>query len=95
VKTLKNNNELKKIIESLSNGNMKIKNNIRVLRAEKNVSQDDVARAIGTTRTTISYIENGRTSSTNVTIVLLLAMYFKKSVEDIFFIDNVLQVEQN
>lgn len=58
-------------------------NRIRVLRAEKRMSQGELAEAIGVSRKTISTIEVGRFVPSTV-IALKLAQYFDVSVEDIF-----------
>lgn len=72
---------------------IKVKTNLRVLRAIKEVSQDDVARAVGVTRTTIGRIERGETDKTNIKLALLLAKYFQRPVDDIFFINNGTQIK--
>ena len=60
-----------------------IQNNIKQLRQEKNVTQEELAAVLKVSRQTIIAIEKG-----NYVPSLLLAMetakYFKKPVEDIF-----------
>ena len=63
-----------------------LKNRIKVFRAEHNLSQTDLARAIGVSRKTISTIEVGRFIPSTI-IALQLARYFKVPVEDIFSLD--------
>ena len=58
-------------------------NRIRVLRAERRMSQSDLAEAIGVSRKTISTIEVGRFVPSTV-IALKLAEYFDVPVEDVF-----------
>lgn len=58
-------------------------NRIRVLRAEKRISQSDLAEAIEVSRKTISTIEVGRFVPSTV-IALKIARYFDLPVEDIF-----------
>ena len=58
-------------------------NNIRVERAIKRVSQQDVADAIGVTRQTIFSIENNKyVPSTE--LALRLSAYFGKTVNELF-----------
>ncbi|MEQ8404101.1 MAG: helix-turn-helix transcriptional regulator [Oceanicaulis sp.] len=58
-------------------------NRMRVLRAEKNLSQGELAEAIGVSRKTISTIETGRFVPSTV-ISLRIARYFGVAVEDVF-----------
>ncbi|WP_277820992.1 helix-turn-helix transcriptional regulator [Muribaculum caecicola] len=60
-----------------------LNNNIRVERAIKRVSQQDVADAIGVTRQTIFSIENNKyVPSTE--LALRLSAYFGKTVNELF-----------
>ncbi|MDT8368158.1 MAG: helix-turn-helix transcriptional regulator [Longimicrobiales bacterium] len=58
-------------------------NRIRVFRAERRMSQADLADAIGVSRKTISTIEVGRFTPSTV-IALKIARYFEVPVEDVF-----------
>lgn len=58
-------------------------NRIRVLRAERRISQADLAEAIEVSRKTISTIEVGRFTPSTV-IALKLARYFEVPVEEVF-----------
>lgn len=58
-------------------------NRIHVLRAEKRMSQGDLAEAIGVSRKTISTIEVGRFTPSTV-IAMKIARYFGVRVEDVF-----------
>ncbi len=58
-------------------------NRIRVFRAEKRMSQSDLAEAIGVSRKTISTIEVGRFVPSTI-IALKIANYFDAPVEEIF-----------
>ena len=62
---------------------MKLHNELRVWRARRNVSQQEVADAIEVSRQTINAIERGRFVPSTITS-LLLARYFETRVEDIF-----------
>ncbi len=64
-------------------GREELKNTLRVQRAIKNVTQEELAAAVGVTRKTINTIENGiYTPST--TLALRLARFFGVPVEEIF-----------
>ncbi len=64
-----------------------LKNRIRVQRAIKEVTQEEVASAVGVTRKTINTIENGRyTPST--TLAIRLARYFGVTVEELFLLEE-------
>ena len=60
-----------------------LQNRIRVFRAEHQLSQEQLANAIGVSRKTISTIEVGRFNP-SVIIALQIARYFKVPVEEIF-----------
>lgn len=58
-------------------------NTLRVQRAIKNITQEELAAAIGVTRKTVNTIENGiYTPST--TLALKMARYFGIPVEELF-----------
>jgi putative transcriptional regulator len=63
--------------------NSELKNVIAIKRAEKGLSQQELASAIGVSRKTISTVETGRFTP-SVIIALSLAKFFEVSVEDIF-----------
>ncbi len=58
-------------------------NRIRVFRAEERISQNDLAKAIGVSRKTISTIEVGRFVPSTV-IALKISHHFGVPVEDVF-----------
>ena len=60
-----------------------MKNTIKVQRAIKNITQADLAEAIGVSRQTINTIESGKYVPSTV-LAIKLAQYFEKSVEEIF-----------
>ena len=64
-----------------------LNNKIKVYRAMKNISQEELAVAIGVTRKTINTIETGKFVPSTI-IALKIARYFQVSVEDIFELDN-------
>jgi len=64
-----------------------MKNNIRVERAIKNITQADLAEAIGVSRQTINTIESNRYVPSTV-LALKIARVFGKPVEEIFMLDD-------
>lgn len=62
-----------------------MKNSVKYLRrsAEFDMTQEELAKEIGVSRTTIVAIENG--SSTSIEIAFKLSKFFKKHVHEIFF----------
>lgn len=64
-----------------------LNNKIKVYRAMKNISQEELAMAIGVTRKTINTIETGKYIPSTV-IALKISRYFQVAVEDIFELNN-------
>lgn len=64
-----------------------MKNNIRVERAIKNITQADLADLIGVSRQTINTIESNRYVPSTV-LALKIARIFEKPVEEIFTLDE-------
>lgn len=62
-------------------------NNLKVLRAVKNISQEDLARQIAVSRQTINAMEKGKYVPSTV-LALKLARYFEKNVEEIFALET-------
>ena len=62
---------------------MPIVNNIKKLRLEKNIRQEDLAGAVGVSRQTIVAIEKGNYEP-SLLLALKLSQYFKKDIEDLF-----------
>ena len=66
---------------------MKLGNFVRKCRFEQGeITQQELANAVGVTRLTIHSIEKGKFSPSTL-LALRIAGYFGKKVEDIFFID--------
>jgi putative transcriptional regulator len=63
--------------------NPKLKNNLRVQRAIKNITQEELAAHIGVTRKTINTIENGIYIPSTL-LAIRLARFFEVKVEDLF-----------
>lgn len=64
-----------------------LSNTIAVLRATKQISQTELAEAIGVSRKTISTVETGRFTP-SVVIALKLANFFEVPVEQIFTLNK-------
>ncbi|WP_294309425.1 helix-turn-helix transcriptional regulator [uncultured Chryseobacterium sp.] len=64
-----------------------MKNTIKVERAIKNVTQEDLAKHIGVSRQTINAMEKGKYVPSTV-LALKIAKYFSKAVEDIFELED-------
>lgn len=63
-----------------------INNKIKIYRAMKNISQQELAEAIGVTQQTIGRIE--KLGTTNLITAKKIANYFKVSIDDIFLTKN-------
>ena len=64
-----------------------MKNTIRVERAIKDITQQDLAIAVGVRRQTINSIESNRYVPSTI-LALKIARYFEKSVETIFILED-------
>ncbi|MDR2890917.1 MAG: helix-turn-helix transcriptional regulator [Alistipes sp.] len=64
-------------------GQGELKNTLKVQRAIRDITQEELAAAIGVTRKTINTIENGVYTPSSV-LALKLARYFDVPVEQIF-----------
>ena len=64
-----------------------MKNTIRVERAIKNITQQDLAVAVGVSRQTINSIEAARYVPSTV-LALKISRYFGKTVDEIFTLEE-------
>lgn len=64
-----------------------MKNNIKVERAIKGVTQEELAQAIAVSRQTIIAMEASKYVPSTV-LALKVARFFEKKVEDIFMLDD-------
>lgn len=64
-----------------------MKNNIKVERAIKNLTQEDLANLISVSRQTINAMEANKYVPSTV-LALKIAKVFKKPVEEIFMLDK-------
>lgn len=65
-----------------------MKNTIKIERAFKNITQEDLAKKIGVSRQTINAMEAGKYVPSTV-LALKIAKHFGKKVEDIFELENL------
>ncbi|MGD8815319.1 MAG: helix-turn-helix transcriptional regulator [Anaerolineales bacterium] len=64
-----------------------LKNRIKVFRAMKDWTQEELAHRVGVTRKTINTIENGRFVPSTY-LALKIAKAFEVSVEEVFQLDE-------
>ena len=67
--------------------NFRLCNRLKVARAEKNLSQEQLALLGGVTRQTISSIETGQYNPSAL-LALVLARRLDKRVEDLFYLEE-------
>ena len=60
-----------------------MENNLRVLRAMKRVTQEDLASSLGVTRQTIHAIENGKYNP-SLELAFKIAKFFETTIEAVF-----------
>jgi len=61
-----------------------MENRLRVLRAERKMSQAELAELLGVSRQTINSIENGKYDP-SLPLAFGMARLFEKKIEEIFF----------
>ncbi len=66
---------------------MKLKNKLRVLRAEKEISQKDLAEELDLSRQTINSIERGKFNPSILT-ALKIADFFEIPVDEVFRLEE-------
>jgi putative transcriptional regulator len=62
-------------------------NRLKVARAEKNISQEELAKLVGVTRQTISSIETGQYCPSTL-LAFLLSKRLEKQVDELFFLEG-------
>ena len=60
---------------------------LKVYRAMHNLTQEDLAEAIGVTRQTVIAMEKGQYNP-SLQLAFKIAHYFKVKIEDVFFYDQ-------
>lgn len=68
-------------------GDPQLKNNIKVQRAIKNVTQEELAQVVGVTRKTINTIENGIFVPSTI-LAIRMARFFGITVEELFELEE-------
>lgn len=63
-----------------------LKNRLKIARAEKNMTQDELANTVGVSRQTISSIETGQFNPT-AKLALILCVALDKKFEDLFYFE--------
>lgn len=66
--------------------NLILKNNLKAVRAEKNLSQSALAELVGVSRNTISSIEVGQFNPT-AKLALILCIALDKKFEELFYFE--------
>ncbi len=66
---------------------LQLGNRLKVARAEKNLSQEALARLVGVTRQTISSIETGQYCPSAL-LAFLLSQQLEKRVDELFFLEG-------
>ena len=64
-----------------------MKNNIRDLRKERRISQEELAVAVSVTRQTIISLENGKYNA-SLMLAYEIAKYFGKTIEEVFIFEE-------
>jgi len=64
-----------------------MKNTLHILRAERRLSQDDLAKLVDVSRQTINAIEREKYDP-SLPLALKIAKVFQKKVEEIFFLED-------
>ena len=66
--------------------NMKLSNDLKIMRFNKNqITQEELAKKMDVSRQTINAIENGKFNP-SVKLALLMADFFECNVENIFYL---------
>ena len=66
---------------------LRLANRLKVARAERNLSQEELAKLVGVTRQTISSIETGQYCPSAL-LAFLLAHRLDKRVDELFYLDG-------
>lgn len=64
-----------------------MKNRIEAIRKERGILQDEMAKAMGVSRQTISSLENGRYNP-SITLAYKIAKYFDMTIEEVFVFEE-------
>lgn len=64
-----------------------MKNQLKVYRAMRNLTQEELAKRLQVTRATINAVENGRYDP-SLKLAFQIAKFFKVTIEDIFITEE-------
>tara|TARA_B110000305_G_C19236471_1_gene537760 strand:+ start:573 stop:773 length:201 start_codon:yes stop_codon:yes gene_type:complete len=64
-----------------------LKNNLKMLRQEKSISQDELASMLGVSRQTVNSIETGKFDP-SLKLVIKITRFFKTELESIFIFEE-------
>ena len=64
-----------------------MKNRIEAIRKERGILQDEMAKAMGVSRQTISSLENGRYTP-SIMLAYKIAKYFAMTIEEVFIFEE-------
>jgi len=64
-----------------------MKNRIESIRKERGILQDEMAKALGVSRQTISSLENGRYNP-SIMLAYKIAKYFGVTIEEVFVFEE-------
>ena len=64
---------------------MKLENRLKVWRAKRGITQDELAKAVGMSRQSINAIEKGRFVPSILT-ALKMSHYFETTIEELFYL---------
>ena len=64
-----------------------MKNKIEAIRKEREIRQEDFAKAMGVSRQTISSLENGRYNP-SILLAHKIAKYFGMTIEEVFIFEE-------
>ena len=64
-----------------------VKNRIEEIRTERGIRQEELARAMGVSRQTISSLENGRYNP-SIMLAHNIARYFGMTIEEVFIFEE-------
>lgn len=64
-----------------------MKNRIEEIRTERGIRQEELAKAMGVSRQTISSLENGRYNP-SIMLARNIAVYFGMTIEEVFIFEE-------